>query len=137
MMLEETPGQALMGEKGTLIHSTRPANYLAVLSKTNTIDRVELKPGDYVTISASRYPFANVMPPGRRSEDWINSISRTLQWNSRQRQKAFQEWVGEKDAAEDDAGTRKSKEGRGGGNDKDIATVLDTVMDAKGDEKVS
>lgn len=31
------------------------------------------------------------MPPGRRSEDWINSISRTLQWNSRQRQKAFDE----------------------------------------------
>ena len=54
-------------------------------------ERVELYPGDYVTISASRYPFANVMPPGRRSEDWINSISRTLQWNSRQRQKAFQE----------------------------------------------
>ena len=57
--------------------------------------RVELCPGDYVTISASRYPFANVMPPGRRSEDWINSISRTLQWNSRQRQKAFQEWEAE------------------------------------------
>jgi hypothetical protein len=32
------------------------------------------------------------MPPGRRSEDWINSISRTLQWNSRQRQKAYHEW---------------------------------------------
>lgn len=54
-------------------------------------DRIELKAGDYVTISASRYPFAHVMPPGRRSEDWVNSISRTLSWNSRQRQKAFQE----------------------------------------------
>jgi NAD+ kinase len=51
--------------------------------------RVELHPGDYVTVSASRYPFANVMPGGRRSQDWIDSISRTLQWNSRQRQKAF------------------------------------------------
>ncbi|MCJ1474792.1 hypothetical protein MMC13_003452 [Lambiella insularis] len=39
-----------------------------------------------------RYPFANVMPQGRRSEDWVNSISRTLQWNSRQRQKSFKEW---------------------------------------------
>ncbi|PQE25128.1 hypothetical protein CJF31_00005971 [Rutstroemia sp. NJR-2017a BVV2] len=38
-------------------------------------ERVELCPGDYVTISASRYPFANVMPQGRRSEDWINSIT--------------------------------------------------------------
>ena len=56
------------------------------------LTRVELHPGDYVTISASRYPFANVMPRGRRSEDWVNSISRTLQWNSRQRQKSFKEW---------------------------------------------
>ncbi|KAH8705405.1 putative NAD kinase [Talaromyces proteolyticus] len=51
--------------------------------------RVELHPGDYVTVSASRYPFANVLPPGRRSEDWVQSISKTLHWNSRQRQKAF------------------------------------------------
>lgn len=55
-------------------------------------NRVELCPGDYVTISASRYPFANVMQQGRRSEDWVNSISRTLNWNSRQRQKSFKEW---------------------------------------------
>lgn len=54
-------------------------------------ERVELEPGDYVTISASRYPFAHVMPAGKKSEDWVNSISRTLQWNSRQRQKAFKE----------------------------------------------
>jgi NAD+ kinase len=79
-------------------------------------ERVELCPGDYVTISASRYPFANVMPPGRRSEDWINSLSRTLQWNSRQRQKAFNEWDeadGKQDA--DDVQTRKrAGEGHGG-----------------------
>ncbi|KAL1976027.1 hypothetical protein VTN31DRAFT_4419 [Thermomyces dupontii] len=52
-------------------------------------ERVELHPGDYVTVAASRYPFANVMPSGRRSEDWVKSISRTLNWNSRQKQKAF------------------------------------------------
>jgi len=52
-------------------------------------ERVELCPGDYVTISASRFPFPSVLPLDRRSEDWIDSISRTLQWNSRQRQKAF------------------------------------------------
>ncbi|RMZ87018.1 hypothetical protein DV736_g5757, partial [Chaetothyriales sp. CBS 134916] len=56
-------------------------------------ERVELFPGDYITISASRYPFANVMPSGRSSEEWVSSISRTLQWNSRQRQKAFQDWI--------------------------------------------
>jgi NAD+ kinase len=55
-------------------------------------ERLELKPGDYVTISASRYPFANVMQQGRRSEDWVNSISGKLGWNTRQRQKGYHEW---------------------------------------------
>lgn len=52
-------------------------------------ERTELRPGDYVTISAARFPFPSVLPLDRRSEDWIDSISRTLNWNSRQRQKAF------------------------------------------------
>ncbi|KAL8868574.1 MAG: hypothetical protein Q9174_004904 [Haloplaca sp. 1 TL-2023] len=56
-------------------------------------ERVELRPGDYVTISASRYPFANVMPQGSAGEDWVGSISRTLNWNSRQKQKGFKEWT--------------------------------------------
>lgn len=55
-------------------------------------ERVELKPGDYVTISASRFPFPSVLPIERRKTDWINSISRTLQWNSRDKPKAFKEW---------------------------------------------
>ncbi|KAF2104804.1 NAD kinase [Rhizodiscina lignyota] len=55
-------------------------------------ERVELNPGDYVTISASRYPFPSVLPLERKNEDWIDSISRTLNWNSRQRQKSFKEW---------------------------------------------
>lgn len=52
-------------------------------------NRCELTPGDYVTISASRFPFPSVLPLDRRSEDWVDSISRTLNWNNRQRQKAF------------------------------------------------
>ncbi|KAF2723742.1 ATP-NAD kinase [Polychaeton citri CBS 116435] len=52
-------------------------------------ERCELRPGDYATISASRYPFPSVLPLNRRSEDWVDSISRTLNWNNRQRQKAF------------------------------------------------
>ncbi len=44
------------------------------------------------------------MPPGRRSEDWVNSISRTLQWNSRQRQKAYADWDGDKGDHEDAKG---------------------------------
>ncbi|RDA84765.1 hypothetical protein CP532_0990 [Ophiocordyceps camponoti-leonardi (nom. inval.)] len=55
-------------------------------------ERIELRPGDYVTISASRYPFASVQTEGRRSEDWINSISGKLGWNTRQKQKGYKEW---------------------------------------------
>ncbi|KAF2681741.1 ATP-NAD kinase [Lentithecium fluviatile CBS 122367] len=55
-------------------------------------ERVELKPGDYVTISASRFPFPSVLPLDRKSKDWIDGISRTLHWNSRQRQKEYKEW---------------------------------------------
>jgi NAD+ kinase len=57
---------------------------------------VELLPGDYVTISASRYPFPSVLPLDRKREDWIDSISRTLNWNSRQRQKSFDDGNREK-----------------------------------------
>jgi NAD+ kinase len=57
-------------------------------------ERIELQPGDYVTISASRFPFASVQPQGRRSEDWVNSISGKLGWNTRQKQKneGFKQW---------------------------------------------
>ncbi|KAK4181452.1 ATP-NAD kinase-like domain-containing protein [Triangularia setosa] len=61
-------------------------------------ERVELRPGDYVTISASRFPFACVQPHrqhGRSSGDWINSISAKLGWNTRQaRQKPMKGWEG-------------------------------------------
>ncbi|KAI1907354.1 hypothetical protein LOZ53_005321 [Ophidiomyces ophidiicola] len=50
-------------------------------------ERMELLPGDYVTVSASRFPFANVMTSNNRSGDWIESISRTLNWNTREKQK--------------------------------------------------
>ncbi|PWY94292.1 NAD+ kinase [Aspergillus sclerotioniger CBS 115572] len=53
-------------------------------------ERIELHPGDYVTVSASRYPFANVLPRGRRGDDWVHSISKTLNWNSRQRPKSLE-----------------------------------------------
>lgn len=42
--------------------------------------RVELKQGDYVTISASQYPLPTVM---RTGTEWFDSVSRTLQWNTR------------------------------------------------------
>ncbi|KEQ96036.1 hypothetical protein AUEXF2481DRAFT_39126 [Aureobasidium subglaciale EXF-2481] len=53
--------------------------------------RTELCPGDYVTISASRFPYPSVLPLNKRSEDWIESISRSLDWNSRAKQKPYTE----------------------------------------------
>jgi NAD+ kinase len=56
-------------------------------------ERVELKPGDYVTISASRFPFPSVLPLDRRRMDWIESISRTSQWNSRRSRRRLRSGV--------------------------------------------
>ena len=55
-------------------------------------NRVEINPGDYVSISASRYPFAFVLGNGGE-DDWVYRISQTLNWNSRSKQKAFKEEV--------------------------------------------
>ncbi|PNH47635.1 hypothetical protein VD0004_g666 [Verticillium dahliae] len=42
--------------------------------------RVELKQGDYVTITASQYPLPTVV---RSQTEWFDSVSRTLRWNTR------------------------------------------------------
>jgi len=44
--------------------------------------------GDHIKISASKYPFPTVCAD-KQSTDWFHSISRTLKWNERQRQKSF------------------------------------------------
>lgn len=44
--------------------------------------------GDYVAISASRFPFPTVLKQ-KEAGDWFDSISRTLNWNERKRQKKF------------------------------------------------
>jgi len=50
--------------------------------------RVELKQGDHIKVTASCYPFPTVCAD-RQSTDWFQSISRTLKWNERERQKSF------------------------------------------------
>ncbi|KAF9529280.1 ATP-NAD kinase-like domain-containing protein [Crepidotus variabilis] len=50
--------------------------------------RVELKQGDHIKVTASKYPFPTVCADSQ-STDWFNSISRTLKWNERERQKSF------------------------------------------------
>lgn len=62
--------------------------------------RVELKHGDYVTISASQYPFPTVMKTGN---EWFDSVSRTLQWNTRAAmQKGFESSASTSDNGKDD-----------------------------------
>ncbi|KAF8070298.1 hypothetical protein FPV67DRAFT_1486864 [Lyophyllum atratum] len=50
--------------------------------------RVELKQGDHIKVTASKYPFPTVCADNQ-STDWFHSISRTLKWNERERQKSF------------------------------------------------
>ena len=44
--------------------------------------------GDHIKITASKYPFPTVCSISQ-STDWFQSISRTLKWNERERQKSF------------------------------------------------
>ena len=61
--------------------------------------RLELKPGDCVTITASQYPFPTVT---RTDAEWFNSVSRTLRWNTRAAtQKGFDPSLGNSDSAVD------------------------------------
>ncbi|RYP90583.1 hypothetical protein DL770_003345 [Monosporascus sp. CRB-9-2] len=61
--------------------------------------RVELKKGDYVTITASQYPFPTVM---RTDTEWFDSVSRTLQWNTRAAmQKGFDPKIGGQNGSSD------------------------------------
>ncbi|EIW72112.1 hypothetical protein TREMEDRAFT_70628 [Tremella mesenterica DSM 1558] len=50
--------------------------------------RVELKQGDHIKVTASKYPFPTVCAD-KASTDWFQSISRTLRWNEREKQKSF------------------------------------------------
>ncbi|KAK5624658.1 hypothetical protein RRF57_000374 [Xylaria bambusicola] len=61
--------------------------------------RVELRQGDHVTITASQYPFPTVMST---NTEWFDSVSRTLQWNTRAAtQKGFESKSGSQAASVD------------------------------------
>ncbi|KAI1263044.1 ATP-NAD kinase [Xylariaceae sp. FL1019] len=63
--------------------------------------RVELRQGDHVTITASQYPFPTVM---RTDTEWFDSVSRTLQWNTRAAtQKGFENGLVATSAKEEEA----------------------------------
>ena len=44
--------------------------------------------GDHITVTASKYPFPTVCA-NKQSTDWFSAISRTLNWNQREKQKSF------------------------------------------------
>ena len=71
MVLSDT-----MALKVSVPRNSRATAYCAFDGK----GRVELKYGDHVTITASQYPFPTVM---RTDTEWFDSVSRTLQWNTR------------------------------------------------------
>lgn len=50
--------------------------------------RVELKQGDHIKVTASKYPFPTVCAD-KQSTDWFHAIQRTLRWNEREKQKSF------------------------------------------------
>lgn len=49
--------------------------------------RVELTPGDFITVTASRFPFPKVQ--SEAGSEWYSGLSNTLNWNQRKRQKRF------------------------------------------------
>ncbi|RHZ44557.1 hypothetical protein Glove_718g44 [Diversispora epigaea] len=61
--------------------------------------RVELKQGDHIKVTPSKFPFPTVCHESQ-SKDWFSSISRCLRWNERERQKSFV--VVEEDNSEDE-----------------------------------
>lgn len=77
--------------------SSRATAYCAFDGK----GRVELRQGDHVTITASQYPFPTVV---RTDNEWFDSVSRTLRWNTRAAtQKGFDN-TGSAEASEDGKG---------------------------------
>jgi NAD+ kinase len=52
------------------------------------LTRALITEGDHIKITASQFPFPTVCAD-KQSTDWFHSISRTLKWNERERQKSF------------------------------------------------
>ncbi|KAJ2745461.1 hypothetical protein GGI20_002168 [Coemansia sp. BCRC 34301] len=51
--------------------------------------RIELRRGDHIQITASKYPVPTVCASQSQTQDWMASLARCLNWNERKRQKKF------------------------------------------------
>ncbi|KAF9559852.1 ATP-NAD kinase [Agrocybe pediades] len=90
--------------------------------------RVELKQGDHIKVTASKYPFPTVCAD-KQSTDWFHAISRTLKWNERERQKSFV--VVEEDAPK----PSRRKSGTKGNISSSISQTLDATEELVDDEE--
>ncbi|KAK7057399.1 NAD+ kinase [Favolaschia claudopus] len=90
--------------------------------------RVELKQGDHIKVTASKFPFPTVCADNQ-STDWFQSISRTLKWNERERQKSFV--VVEEDGA---PRPKKTRSRAVNGTEQRTSTVAETVEEIVEDD---
>ena len=88
-------------------------------------DNLTLSEGDHIKVTASKYPFPTVCAD-KQSTDWFNSISRTLRWNEREKQKSFV--VIEEDG---ETSTRRAKKGSQG-KPEDVAEGKESISAGDG-----
>ncbi|KAJ7287354.1 NAD+ kinase [Mycena rebaudengoi] len=91
--------------------------------------RVELKQGDHIKVTASKYPFPTVCADNQ-STDWFQAISRTLKWNEREQitPEAVEETIEEEEdeaAAAASAATSQSTKEQSLGEEKARENVED------------
>ncbi|KAK8853247.1 hypothetical protein IAR55_003949 [Kwoniella newhampshirensis] len=84
--------------------------------------RVELKQGDHIKVTASKYPFPTVCAD-KASTDWFASISRTLRWNEREKQKSFVVVEEESEPPNKEEGKKKPTTGANTGEAKAVKGV--------------
>ncbi|KAJ7675104.1 ATP-NAD kinase-like domain-containing protein [Mycena rosella] len=95
--------------------------------------RVELKQGDHIKVTASKFPFPTVCADNQ-STDWFQAISRTLKWNERERQKSFV--VVEEDGPAKPR-ERKSKRAQVASEQSDMPEPVEEVIEDEEEDEVS
>lgn len=66
-------------------YDARSSSYVSFDGK----ERIELGLGDFLTITASPFPFPKVVPPNASASTWVQRLGNSLHWNELRRAKAF------------------------------------------------
>lgn len=97
-------------------------------------NRVELCPGDIVTITCSPFSFPTV---DSTDEEFIKNISRTLNWNRREQQKSFSDLLSSKNKVKFETEIHKSEISLGSGSSlSEVDIEEDNVSEDYSDYKV-